>query len=353
MKTTSYQLRCYGTEPEPVDHKLRSPEGSELLLEVEFAGVCHSDVYIKEGYQDLGDGERIDFAETTMPMPLTMGHEIVGRVVSAGPDADPALIGKRRLIYPWIGCGQCQSCHAGFENHCETPHTLGIFAQGGYGRHVVVPKSRYLVDIGDIDPAWASTLACSGLTVFSALQQLMPVKPGSSVAIIGAGGLGLMAVTVARALGIERIVVCDIDDDKLKVALELGANAVVNTSKAEDGPAMLRQASDGCLYGVLDTVGLPSTANLAIASVMKGSRIVLIGLQGGRIPLPLPSLPFKALSLVGTYTGTLGELKALVGLAREGKLSAMPVWHREMSCLCDSLSRLKQGKVVGRIVLSP
>ena len=144
-----------------------------------------------------------------------------------------------------------------------------------------MPESRYLIDTGDIDPAWASTLACSGLTVFSALRQLMPVKPGSSVAIIGAGGLGLMAVTVARALGIERVVVCDVDDDKLKVALELGASAAVNTQTVKDASAALRQAAEDCLYGVLDTVGLPSTADLAINSVMKGSRIVLIGLQGG------------------------------------------------------------------------
>ncbi|TPW31569.1 zinc-binding dehydrogenase [Martelella alba] len=353
MKTKSYQLRCYGTEPEPVTHELRMPEGRELVLEVEFAGVCHSDVYIMEGYQDLGDGERIDFAESSMPIPLTMGHEIVGRVVAAGPDADPSLIGARRLVYPWIGCGRCRSCRAGFENHCETPGTLGIFAQGGYARHVIVPEGRYLVDIGGIDPAWASTLACSGLTVFSALRQLMPVKPESSIAIIGAGGLGLMAVAVAKALGLEKIIVCDVSDDRLTVAQELGASAVVNTQDAVDVSATLREASEDSLYGVLDTVGLPATMNLAIDSVMKGAKIVLIGLQGGRIPLPLPTLPFKALSLIGTYTGSLGELEALVALAREGRLEAMPVWRREMSCLCDSLTRLKQRQVVGRIVLSP
>ncbi len=354
MKTLSYQLRCWGAEPEPVEHDVAPPEGSEVLLATEFAGVCHSAVYIMDGYQDLGDGERIDFAESTMPMPLTMGHEIVGRVVATGPDADPALIGQRRLVYPWIGCGECVSCRAGFENHCENAASLGIFRQGGYARHVRVPHEKYLVEIGDLDPAWASTLACSGLTVHSALKQLMPIKPGTAIAILGAGGLGLMAVAVARALGIEKIVVCDVAADRLRAALDLGATAVIDTSTGtEPASARLRAAAGDALYGVVDTVGLPSTVTLAIDSVMKGSKIVLIGLQGGRIPLPLPILPFKALSLVGTYTGSLGELRELVAVARAGGLKPMPIWTRDLSCLCDSLDRLRRREVVGRIVLTP
>lgn len=352
MKTVSYRLQCYGTEPKPTEHDIVPPEGEEVLLEVEYAGVCHSDIYIMDGYQDLGDGHKIDFAESGMPIPLTMGHEIVGRVCATGQKADSTLVGHRRLVYPWIGCAKCVSCRAGLENHCENPSSLGIFAHGGYARHIRVPAARYLVDIGDLDPAWASTLACSGLTVFSALKQLLPVKPGASVAIIGAGGLGLMAVAIAKALGIQKVIAVDVSDDRLVAARDLGASAVINTS-ASDELANLRAASDNALYGVIDTVGQPSTINLAIDSVMKGSKIVLVGLQGGRIPLPLPTLPFKALSLVGSYTGSLGELEELVEIAKGGALKPTPIWKRDMQCLCDSFDRLRKRQVVGRIVLSP
>ncbi|WP_434288131.1 alcohol dehydrogenase [Celeribacter sp. SCSIO 80788] len=352
MKTTSYQLPRYGTAPVAVEHEAAVPTGAEVLLEVEYAGVCHSDVYIMDGYQDLGDGEKIDFSESDMPLPLTMGHEIVARVCAVGPEADVGLIGERRLIYPWIGCGTCTSCKAGLENHCETPASLGIFSQGGYARHVLVPDERYLVAIGGLDPAWASTLACSGLTVYSALRQIMPVKPGATIAVIGAGGLGLMAVSMARALGIDAVIACDISEDRLATARDLGARAVVDTSRP-DAVEALREAAGGALYGVIDTVGLPATTTLALEAVMKGARVVLVGLQGGRIALPLPSLPFKATALIGTYTGSLSELREVVDLACTGALRPMPVWERDMTCLCDSLDRLRQGSVLGRIVLKP
>ncbi|RLM27014.1 hypothetical protein BIY29_03710 [Brenneria alni] len=350
--THSYRLPHYGAEPQPVEHELPELAAQDVLLRVTHAGVCHSDVYIQDGYQDLGDGERIDFAQSAMPIPLVMGHEIVGEVVAVGESADRALIGQRRLVYPWIGCGGCPACHAGQENHCEQPRTLGIFRHGGYAEHVVIPDARYLLDIGALDPAWAATLACSGLTVYSALQQMLPLKPGGALAIIGAGGLGLSAVSLANALGVESVIACDITDDRLQVARQLGANEVLNIGHGPVGSA-LSDLAQGRLYGVIDTVGLPSTMQLAMNSVAKGARIILVGLQGGRIDLRLPLLPFKALSLIGTYTGSLQELKALIDLARQGGLTPLPIAQRPLCCLNDALTDLRNGNALGRIVLNP
>lgn len=348
----SYRLLQFGTAPVAVEHEVPEPGPGEVLLQVTHAGVCHSDVYIMDGYQDLGDGHRMEFSDSAMPMPLTMGHEVVGKVYAVGNDVDPSLVGQRRLIYPWIGCGHCVSCLNGQENHCEQARTLGIFRDGGYGDFVLVPDQRYLVDISGLDPAWASTLACSGLTVFSALNQLRPVKPDSHLAIIGLGGLGLMAVSVAKALGVDRIIACDISEDRLGMARQLGATAMLNTQKI-DAARHLRELAGGSLYGVLDTVGLPSTFELAVEACMKGGKVVLIGLQGGRVSLPLPTLPFKALSVIGTYTGTLDELKSLVDLAKSKPIKEMPVVNRPMRCLPETLEDLRNGKILGRVVLNP
>jgi len=348
----SYQLKQWGTPPVPVEHDVPEPTGSEVIMKVTHAGVCHSDVYIMDGYQDLGAGERLEFADSTMPMPLTMGHEVVGEVVQTGPDADQSLIGKRRLVYPWIGCGKCPTCLDGMENHCQDPRILGIFRHGGYGDFIRVPADKYLVEIGDIDPAWASTLACSGLTVYSAYKQLMPFKSQSHTAIIGMGGLGLTAVAIAKTLGIENIVACDIADDRLEQAKELGADITLNTG-IESAADKLKELTDGRLYGVLDTVGLPATLQLGLDSVLKGGKIVLVGLQGGRMQLQLPLLPLMATSIIGTYTGTLQELGELVEMAKAGKFKPLPVECRSMKCLHETLEELRSGQVLGRVVLQP
>ncbi|MFS2223738.1 alcohol dehydrogenase [Pantoea sp. B65] len=347
----SYILPQYGAQVEKVEHPLPELGPQDVLLRVTHAGVCHSDIYIQDGYQDLGNGQRINFADSSMPIPLVMGHEIVGDVVAVGDNASAALIGQRRLVYPWLGCGSCIACDAGTENHCENGRSLGIFRHGGYADYVVVPAAKYLVDIGDLDPAWSSTLACSGLTVFSALKQLQPLKAGGAVAIIGAGGLGLNAVGIAKELGFANIIVCDISDDRLEAAKDLGATQILNTRHA--GSSSLQALADNKLLGVVDTVGLPQTLQLAIDSCAKGARIVLVGLQGGSINVGLPVLPFKALSIIGTYTGSLAELQDLITLARKGNLKSLPITEKPLSCLCETLNDLRKGNVVGRVVLNP
>ncbi|WP_323804519.1 alcohol dehydrogenase [Sulfitobacter litoralis] len=351
--SVSYQLQQYGQPPVRVEHVIPQPFAGEVLVKVSHAGVCHSDVYIMDGYQDLGDGDRIEFTESTMPMPLTMGHEIVGEIVAVGDETDNNLIGRRRLVYPWIGCGECVSCKAEQENHCEQePRILGIFKQGGYSDYILVPNSKYLVEIDGVDPAWACTLACSGLTTFSALKQMQPIKSGASIAVIGMGGLGLMAVSMARALGIDNIIACDISDDRLVAAKEIGATTTLNTAHP-DSEKKLRELAKNQLFGVIDMVGLPATMDLAIQACMKGGRIVLVGLQGGKIGLSLPTLPFKALSIIGTYTGSLAELKDLIPLAKSGALAPMPIQTKPMKCLHGTLEALREGHVMGRVVLEP
>jgi propanol-preferring alcohol dehydrogenase len=133
------------------------PKGTEVLLETTYCGVCHSDLHIWDGYYDVGGGKRMSLKDRGLVLPLTMGHEIVGRVVKLGPEATGVKVGDLRIVYPWVGCGHCAACLADEDNMCLTPRSLCVMHNGGYGTHVVAPHPRHLVDPGTLDPAVAAT----------------------------------------------------------------------------------------------------------------------------------------------------------------------------------------------------
>ncbi|MDH4050626.1 MAG: alcohol dehydrogenase catalytic domain-containing protein, partial [Rubrivivax sp.] len=134
----SYQLESFGKPLAQVLRETPAPQGTEVVLRVGSCGVCHSDVHLRDGYFDLGDGGRVDLARSVQP-PRTLGHEIAGTVVAVGPQAQGARVGDRRVVFPWIGCGQCSLCAAGNEHLCNRPQGLGINRDGGFADHVVVP----------------------------------------------------------------------------------------------------------------------------------------------------------------------------------------------------------------------
>ena len=146
------------------------PKGSEVLLKVLAAGVCHSDLHLADGYFDLGGGKKMSLQDRGMKLPVTLGHENVGEVVAVGPDAKGVKIGARMLADPWIGCGNCAACQRNEDNLCMAMRSLGVFINGGYADYMIVPHPRYLFDIGDLPPARAAPLACSGVTTFGALK---------------------------------------------------------------------------------------------------------------------------------------------------------------------------------------
>ena len=157
------------------------PKGTEVLIEVTHCGVCHSDLHIWEGYYDIGGGKKMSLKDRGVVLPLAMGHEIVGRVAKLGPDAKGVKVGDLRIVFPWLGCGTCEKCLAEEDNMCLTPRSLGVYANGGYGTHVIAPHPRHLVDPGTLDPAVAATYACSGITVYSAIRKAMPIPPNEAI----------------------------------------------------------------------------------------------------------------------------------------------------------------------------
>jgi D-arabinose 1-dehydrogenase-like Zn-dependent alcohol dehydrogenase len=342
----SYQIVEHGRPLQKLIHDTPKPQGTEVLMRITRSGVCHSDVHIWDGYFDWGGGKRFYVKERGCVPPFTMGHEPFGIVEAVGPKAKGAKVGQKRLIYPWIGCGKCAVCKAGQDNYCVSgSRFLGVNRAGGYATHVLVPDAKYLVDTSGIDDAFASTLACSAVTVYSAINKLPELGPKDRIAVLGCGGLGLIAVSVLRAKGVRNIVACDIDDAKLAAAAKLGAKETVNT-RAPDAAQRLQG-----IAAAADFVGSPATAALGLAALRKGGRYVICGLFGGELVHPLPPIAQRAIGIIGSYVGNLQELKEVVALAKKKKLKPTPVEVRPADQASAALEDLKQGRIVGRVVL--
>jgi D-arabinose 1-dehydrogenase-like Zn-dependent alcohol dehydrogenase len=347
----SYQIAEHGKPLQRVMQETPKPKGTEVLVRVTRAGVCHSDLHIWDGYFDWGGGKRFYVKERGCVPPFTLGHEPFGVVEALGPRARGVKVGQKRLVFPWIGCGKCPVCKAGQDNLCVSgSRFLGVNRAGAYSTHLLVPDAKYLVDTSGIDDAFASTLACSALTTYSAITKLQPLGPRDWVAVLGCGGLGLIAISVLRAKGIRNIIGCDIDDAKLAAAMKMGAKKTVNT-RAPDALQQLQAAAAQNVAAAVDFVGMPATAALGIGALRKGGRYVLCGLYGGELTHPLPPIAQRGIGILGSYVGNLQELKEVVALAKKKKLRPMPVETRPGDQANSALEDLKAGKVLGRIVL--
>lgn len=327
-------------DPEPV--------GTEIVVEVTHCGVCHSDLHLWKGGYDLGGGRMLSVKDRGLVLPAAPGHEIVGRVARLGPDASDVVIGDLRLVYPWVGCGHCVHCRAEEDNYCTGQRSLGVSVNGGFGHLVKVPHARYLIPVDGIDPALAATYACSGLTAYAAIQKIMPIGLDETVVLIGAGGLGLAAVAMLQALGHSAILVVDTSTDRRAAALELGAPLAIDGSGADIAARILAAAQP---RAVLDFVGSDATAGTAMAVLPKGGRLVLVGIGGGELTLSIASTIFRAQTVQGSLTGTIAELRAVIALARDGKLAPIPVRTLPKDQANAAIDALEQGRVTGRIVL--
>ncbi len=326
------------------------PTGTEVLLQTTYCGVCHSDIHIWEGRYDLGGGKVMNLKDRGVTLPLAMGHEIVGRVVKLGPQATGVKPGDIRIVFPWLGCGTCAACRAEEDNMCLTPQSLGVYRHGGYATHVVAPHPRHLVDPGSLNPAVAATYACSGITVYSAIKKVMPQPPDEPIVLIGAGGLGLNAIAVLKALKHRNIVVAEISAEKRAAAEQAGATKTVDAS----GDGVHKRIIEACgaqPIAIVDLVNGSATARFAFDALRKGGKLVQVGLFGGELTLPLPLMAIRALTVQGSYVGNPKELRELVRLAQAGDLPPLPVTTVPQRDANDALMRLRDGRVTGRLVL--
>jgi D-arabinose 1-dehydrogenase-like Zn-dependent alcohol dehydrogenase len=345
----SYKLTQFGAPLSEVIESPPAPTGAQVLLRVSACGVCHSDLHIADGYFDLGHGQKIDLA-AAVKLPRILGHEIAGVVEELGPDATGVRVGDRRAVYAWAGCGLCAQCRAGQENLCAKPRNLSVHADGGFSNYALVEHPRYLVEYEPLPAPFAATLGCSGLTAFSALKKAAPVDAEHPLLIIGAGGLGLAAVSLCHALYGVSPIVADVDPAKRQAALEAGAAAVVDPADPDARKSLL--AEMGGVDSAIDFVGAERSASFGLSLLRKGGRMFVVGLFGGSLAVSLPTLPLRAVSLAGVFTGTLPEFRELMVLAREGKIKRAPIETRSLEAAQQSLDDLRAGRVKGRIVLT-
>jgi alcohol dehydrogenase/propanol-preferring alcohol dehydrogenase len=333
------------------------PTGTQVLIKVKAAGVCHSDLHIWEGGYDLGHGRKpLSLRERGIALPLTMGHETVGEIVAFGPDVKPSDQGELRkgsvgLVYPWIGCGKCATCRAGDENMCLTPRSLGVYCDGGYADHMLVPHPRYLLDLKGLDPATTAPYACSGVTTYSALKKVEQ-HFNTPIVMFGAGGLGLMALSLLKAMGGKGAIMVDIDARKREAAEKAGAISTVDPKEPHALEQLAKKAGEP-IRAVIDFVGNAATTQLGFDCLTKGGKLVIVGLFGGGATWALPLIPIKAVTIQGSYVGNLRETQELLDLVRSKKVPPIPVSPMPLSKANDALLQLQQGAVVGRTVLTP
>lgn len=326
-----------------------APAGTEVLVRVERCGVCHSDLHIHDGYFNLGGERKLDITKDRA-LPFTLGHEIAGIVERIGEAAQSVHVGDRIAVYPWIGCGTCAACKAGDENLCSAHRHLGISVDGGYASHVLVPHPRYLLDYAPLSPGFAGPLMCSGLTAYAALKRLTERAKRGAVLLIGLGGVGMMGLSIARALFATPPIVADIDAEKRKAALAAGAAAAYDPADPQARRAIV--AATGGVLGVCDFVGSEKSLEFATGVLARGAKVVVTGLLGGTFSTASAMFAIKAMTIEGTLTGTLAEARELLALARDGKIAPIPTHDRPLNEAQAALDDLRAGRVVGRTVLS-
>jgi propanol-preferring alcohol dehydrogenase len=323
------------------------PHGSEVLVRVEATGLCQSDLHLVDG------------AAGAPPyrLPFTLGHEVAGEVAALGSDADQVAVGERVVLYgPW-GCGACDRCAVGGDNYCDRRDTLGwtgvgLGRDGGMAEYVLVPSAHRLVPIGDLPADQAAPLSDAGLTSYHAIAGLRHVLgEGTSVAVIGIGGLGHLAVQILRATTASRVLAVDIREDALALAHRSGAD--FSTLIQADTARVLRAQSGGVgPSAVLDFAGTTASMELATSVLRPGGELSVVGSGGGHLTVRKPGVLPQGFRLSLPFWGTLPELAEVITLARSGAIH-VETERFALHAAQEAFGRLRQGRVRGRAVLVP
>ncbi|CAM02019.1 propanol-preferring alcohol dehydrogenase [Saccharopolyspora erythraea NRRL 2338] len=343
---TAVRLPDWGRSPVVTELARPLPRDGQVLVRVEAVGLCRSDLHV------------IDADRGTMPFrpPFTLGHEVAGRITAHGPAA-AVTVGRRVVIHgPW-GCGSCLRCTQGRDNYCDRRAELswagmGLGLDGGMAEYVLVPSARHLVPIGDLDAGEAAPLTDAGLTSYHAVAGIRPrLGADSTVAVIGVGGLGHLAVQMLRALTPCRVIAVDVREEALALAERSGAH--LSTKATTDTSRVLRATTSGTgVDAVLDFVGSRSTLDLGTRGLRADGDLVLVGSGGGELTVRKPGSlpPGSRISL--PFWGSRDELADVVALSRSGALK-VEAERFPLTAVHEAMSALRDGRLSGRAVLVP
>ena len=317
-----------------------------ILVKVKYAGVCHSDVHLRDG----GYGPIKITKDLGAKLPITLGHEIAGIIEEVGEDVKGFSAGESVVVDPWIGDGTCRYCINGLDNICDHPSNLGENTDGGYAEFVNVPDFRYVGRISNLSPE-AALLSCSGLTAYSAIRKGM-FTPEMSLLIVGAGGgLGTMTVQLARVMGSPEIIAADINKDSLQKIRELGANHAVNVNETGFQKEILSLTNG---YGpdvIIDLNASDWSLGTFIPMMAKGGKYIMVGLYGGKINYKAPLLINFQRNLLSSVVGTVREFKELIQLFNNGYIKSTVNSTVTLKEVNTALDNLKQGNIKGRQVV--
>jgi alcohol dehydrogenase, propanol-preferring len=341
------QLTAWKSPPEFRDVGDPEPGPGQVVVRIEAAGACHSDLHLMHDF----DPALVPFA-----LPFTLGHENAGTVEAIGPGVEHLAPGERVAVYGAWGCGRCRQCHQGAENYCERATQLdgaggGLGLDGGMAPLMLVPQARWLVPLGDLDPVEAAPLTDAGLTPYHAIKRSLRLLHGGATAVvIGAGGLGHLAVQILKATSAARVVAVDTKPAALELATSVGADhSVVSDGSAPDAIRDITRNQGADL--VLDLVGVDATIALAAQVSRSLGHVTVVGIGGGTFGFGFFSLPYEV-SLATTYWGSLPELTEVLDLARRGLVRAH-VQRFALDEAADAYDALKAGTVEGRAVIVP
>jgi alcohol dehydrogenase, propanol-preferring len=321
------------------------PGPGQVLVKVGGAGACHSDVSLME----FSAGARRE-------VPMTLGHENAGWIEAFGPGTVPTPgleVGSPVAVYGAWGCGQCINCRKGMENYCLhiSASGPGLSVDGGMAEYLLVPAARYLVPLEDMAPADAAPLTDAGLTPYHAIKMGLPLLvPGSTAVVIGAGGLGHLAVQFLKALSPAQVIVVDQRESALELVSGLGADHTVLAGPEAADEVRGHMGGRGAEL-VLDIVGYDDTLALAAAVAAPLGRLTVVGVGGGTLPFNFFAMPYEC-SVQSTYWGSIIELQELLTLSRRGGFRV----HAEQYSLdqaADVYRQMVGGTLQGRAVIVP
>lgn len=320
-----------------VDKQLRPLKHGEALVQMEYCGVCHTDLHVKNG----------DFGDVTG---VVLGHEGVGKVIEVAEGVTSLKVGDRVAI-PWLyeSCGHCEYCTTGRETLCRNVKNAGYTVDGAMAEQAIV-VANYVVKVPDnLDPAAATSITCAGVTTYKAVK-VSDIRPGQWIGVFGIGGLGSLAVQYAKNVFGARVVAFDINDDKLAFAKEMGADVTVNSLKENPKEKVLEITDGKGLDACVVTAVAKAPFNQAVDVVKAGARVVAVGLPVDKMDLDIPRLVLDGIQVVGSLVGTRQDLKEAFQFAAEGKVVPR-VTLRKLEEINDIMEEMEQGKFTGRMVI--
>jgi len=321
-----------------VEKNIRQIKAHEALLKIECCGVCHTDLHVSNG--DFGDVEG-----------RVLGHEGVGIVTQIGADVTNLKIGDRVAV-AWFyeGCGICEYCISGRETYCLNAKNAGYSVDGAMAEQCIV-SAKYAVKVPDgLDSAAASSITCAGVTCYKAIK-VANIAPGQWVAVYGVGGLGNLAVQYAKNVFGCKVIAVDIDESKLKLAKECGADIIFNSNNGDSG-AFIKQQTNGGAHAAVVTAVVKSAFNEAVDSLRKTARLVAVGLPSETMDLAIVKTVLDGIEVVGSLVGTREDLAESLQFAAEGKVKPI-VTMRKLDEVDAVFNEMYNGDILGRMVLQP